>query len=145
MTEVETWLRDPYGLYAKHVLGLRAVEPLEQAVENADFGNVVHGAIAAWVRGLPDTYPADAAVRLRGAMGAALEGRALRPALLAWWRPRLMRIADWVAVRERDRRGGAAGGGVSGGGGASGCCRRWISSWWRGRTGSSGRRMGRWR
>ena len=104
VTEVETWLRDPYGLYAKHVLGLRAVEPLEQAVENADFGNVVHGAIAAWVRGLPDTYPADAAARLRGAMGAALEGRALRPALLAWWRPRLMRIADWVAARERDRR-----------------------------------------
>ncbi len=104
VTEVETWLRDPYGLYARHVLGLKALEPLEQAVENADFGNLVHGAIAAWVRALPAPYPADAAARLRAAMAEALEGRPLRPALVAWWRPRLMRIADWVAAREADRQ-----------------------------------------
>jgi ATP-dependent helicase/nuclease subunit B len=104
VTEVETWLRDPYGLYAKHVLGLRALEPLEQAVENADFGNLVHGAIAAWMKALPVNYPYDAEARLRVAMAAALDGRALRPALMAWWRPRLMRIADWVAGQERARR-----------------------------------------
>ncbi len=104
VTEVETWLRDPYGLYARHVLGLRALDPLEQAVENADFGNLVHGAIAAWMRALPVNYPHDAAARLRDEMAAALTGRALRPALVAWWRPRLMRIADWVAAQEGARR-----------------------------------------
>lgn len=104
VTEIETWLRDPYGLYAKHVLALRALDPLEQAVESADFGNLVHEAIAGWVRALPATMPHDAALRLRGAMTAALDARALRPALIAWWRPRLLRIADWVAEQENLRR-----------------------------------------
>jgi ATP-dependent helicase/nuclease subunit B len=104
VTEVETWLRDPYGIYARHVLGLRALNPLEQGVENADFGNLVHHAIAVWIGGLPSTYPQDAAARLRAAMEETLTGRALRPALVAWWRPRLARIADWVAAQERLRR-----------------------------------------
>ena len=104
VTEVETWLRDPYGIYARHVLGLRAMAPLEQAVENSDFGTVVHGAIASWVRALGLTFPPDAALLLRNEMVRALEARALRPALVAWWRPRLMRIADWVAEQEGARR-----------------------------------------
>ena len=104
VTEVETWLRDPYGIYARHVLGLRSLDELEQSVENADFGDLVHTAIAAWVTALPTTYPHDAAGRLRREMEQALAGKALRPALAAWWRPRLARIADWVAEAERERR-----------------------------------------
>ena len=37
-------------------------------------------------------------------MDRALAARPLRPALAAWWRPRLHRIADFVADTERDRR-----------------------------------------
>ena len=106
VTEVETWLRDPYGIYARHVLKLRALEPLEETVENADFGNLVHSAIAQWVVRLPPAYPLDAASRLRAEMEAALAARTLRPALVAWWRPRLLRIADWVAAEEAIRRNG---------------------------------------
>ena len=104
VTEVETLLRDPYGIYARHVLRLRALSPLEEPVENADYGNVVHNAIAAWVQGLPETYPTDAAERLRAEMDQALADQVLRPALVAWWRPRLHRIADWVAALEEERR-----------------------------------------
>ncbi len=104
VTEIETWLRDPYGLYAKHVLKLRALDPLEQAVENSDFGNLVHAAIAAWVRLLPPTYPVDSARLLHAEMERELTSRPLRPALVAWWRPRLARIADWVAAEEATRR-----------------------------------------
>ena len=107
VTEVETWLRDPYGIYARHVLKLRALDPLEQGVENADFGNVVHHAIAGWVGKLPQTYPTDAAARLQAEMDAAVTDRALRSALVAWWRPRLARIAAWVADQERARRNGS--------------------------------------
>ena len=37
-------------------------------------------------------------------MDRALDDAALRPALAAWWRPRLHRIADWAAEAERRRR-----------------------------------------
>ena len=46
----------------------------------------------------------DAAALLQQEMAAALDTAGLRPALAAWWRPRLARIADWVAEQERLRR-----------------------------------------
>ena len=104
VTAIETWLRDPYAIYARHILRLRALDPLEQSADAADYGNVVHHAIAAWLRALPETYPPQAARLLRTEMDRALDEAALRPALAAWWRRRLARIADWVAEAERDRR-----------------------------------------
>jgi ATP-dependent helicase/nuclease subunit B len=32
VTEIETWLRDPYAIYAKHVLGLRPLDPLDAPI-----------------------------------------------------------------------------------------------------------------
>ena len=107
MTEVETWLRDPYGLYAKHILRLRALRPIEESADAADYGQVVHAAIAAFLGEIGGRFPPDADARLLHAMDAALERQPLRPALAAWWRPRLHRIAGWLAGAERDRRLGA--------------------------------------
>ena len=42
VTEIETWLRDPYAIYAKHILRLRALDPLEQSADAADYGEIVH-------------------------------------------------------------------------------------------------------
>ncbi len=104
VTEVETWLRDPYAIYAKHVLRLRALSPLEESADAADYGSIVHAALADFLTALPPTYPQQAAALLRAAMDRALDAAGLRPALTAWWRPRLARIAEWVAEAERQRR-----------------------------------------
>ena len=104
VTEIETWLADPYAIFAKHVLGLRALDALEESADHADYGSIVHKALSVFLMALPATYPPDAPARLRAAMDGALEAAALRPALAAWWRPRLHRIADWAAEAERQRR-----------------------------------------
>ncbi len=104
VTEIETWLRDPYAIYARRILNLRALPPIEESADLADYGSIVHAAIARFLRRLPETYPRDAAARLRREMDAALDEAALNPALAAWWRPRLARIADWTAEAERNRR-----------------------------------------
>ena len=104
VTEIETWLRDPYAIYARHILRLRALDPLEQSADAADYGSIVHAAIAAFLARLGTRYPRDAAALLQQEMAAALDTAGLRPALAAWWRPRLARIADWVAEQERLRR-----------------------------------------
>ena len=49
-------------------------------------------------------WPPDGPERLRRAMERALSEAGLRQALQEWWRPRLLRIAAWVAQRERERR-----------------------------------------
>ena len=30
VTEIETWLRDPYSIYARHILDLRPLEPIDE-------------------------------------------------------------------------------------------------------------------
>ena len=104
VTEIGTWLRDPYAIFAKHILKLRALDPIEQNADAADYGTIVHAAVAAFIAALPDRFPNHAEALLRAEMDRVLDRRALRPALAAWWRPRLHRIADFIAETERDRR-----------------------------------------
>jgi ATP-dependent helicase/nuclease subunit B len=104
VTEIETWLRDPYAVYARRILNLKALDPLEQSADAADYGSIVHVAIAAFLTESGTRFPPDAEGRLIRAMDGALLDKDLRPALAAWWRPRLRRIAAWVAEAERKRR-----------------------------------------
>ncbi|MBV1837946.1 double-strand break repair protein AddB [Acetobacter estunensis] len=104
VTEIETWMRDPYAIYAKHVLKLRPLDPLEQSVDASDYGTLVHDALDEWFGKHGTDWPKNAAASLRSTFLATLEKADLRPALAAWWRPRLLRIADWVAETETARR-----------------------------------------
>ena len=105
VTEIETWQRDPYAIYARRILRLEALDPLEQATDAADFGSLVHQGLEAFITTHGAVWPPDAAKLLRAALlGALARAPAVRPALANWWAPRLVRIADWVAARERDRR-----------------------------------------
>lgn len=107
---------DPYAIYARHVLKLQDLRPLDEFADAATFGNVVHDALAriTWQAhaGHTTLYPA-----LQQAMADALadaEGRGqVRAALAAWWRPRLGRIAAWIAEEgEMSWRDGQAPAGV---------------------------------
>lgn len=98
VTEIETWLRDPYAIYARHVLGLTALPELEEAADRSDIGVIVHDGLEDWLKGGVLT-----AERLTQAFDVVLEARQLRPALAAWWRVRLGRIASWVAEQEAAR------------------------------------------
>jgi ATP-dependent helicase/nuclease subunit B len=104
VTEVETFLRDPYAIYAKHVLRLRKLDPLEQSADAADYGSIVHSGLNRFFARNGLFWPAAAREQLLSDMQAALADARMRPALSVWWRPRLQRIAEWVADAERDRR-----------------------------------------
>ena len=105
VTEIETWMRDPYAVHARHVLRLRPLAELEEGADAADYGTIVHDGLAAFLAAHPADWPEDAAALLTSAFEAELDRMGLRPALAAWWRPRLARIAGWVAREEAVRRG----------------------------------------
>ena len=104
VTEIETWVRDPYAIYARHILKLRKLDPLDQETDASDYGSLVHDGMAAFLGRFKDRWPPDALAQLTAAMNLALRDAAVRPALQAWWRPRLERIAAWVAETEAERR-----------------------------------------
>jgi ATP-dependent helicase/nuclease subunit B len=104
VTEIETWLRDPYAIHARHVLGLVALKPLEEATDAADYGSLVHAGLRHFLEQHGIRWPADAGQQLRRAMARAMAEADLREALAAWWAPRLERIAEWVARVEVERR-----------------------------------------
>ena len=42
VTAIETWLRDPYAIHARHILRLTALKPLDEATDASDYGSIVH-------------------------------------------------------------------------------------------------------
>lgn len=104
VTSIETWLRDPYAIYARHILKLEPLPPLEEATDAADYGSIVHAALHQFLLKAGAAWPVDAATLLRREMEKALTEGGLRKALQAWWAPRLERIADWVAETDGVRR-----------------------------------------
>ncbi|MXP65724.1 double-strand break repair protein AddB [Roseomonas sp. M0104] len=111
VTEVADLMADPYGFYARHVLRLIPFEPLDAEVGASDYGQVVHQALAGWTRRLaaaPGGWPGLATARgwFEDAAAHALEEAAARPGLLAFWRPRLRRIGDFVVALEEAAQSG---------------------------------------
>jgi ATP-dependent helicase/nuclease subunit B len=106
VTEIETWLRDPYAIYARHILRLPALKPLDQETDAADYGLLVHRGIHLFLQEHGIAWPSDAAGLMRRAMRRALAESFARAALTAWWEPRLDRIATWIVATEQQRRAG---------------------------------------
>ena len=108
VTEVQTWLEDPYAIYARHVLKLEPLKPLDEETDAADYGTLVHAGMQHFLAAHGSALPPRAAEELRKAMDRALREAQHRPALTEWWAPRLTRIADWVAAEEVRRRADAS-------------------------------------
>ena len=104
VTQIETLIRDPYAVYARHVLELRALEPIDADPGAADRGRFVHDALDAFLRAFPDALPEDALERLIAIGREKLGAMGERPGVRAFWLPRFERIAGWFVDREGRRR-----------------------------------------
>jgi len=104
VTEIEHWLRDPYTIYAKHVLRLAPLDEVDAAPGAAERGTVIHNVLREFSERFASDLPADPA-------GALIEmGRKHFAALVdfpearAFWWPRFQRIAQWLGGWEAGRR-----------------------------------------
>jgi len=104
VTEVETWLRDPYAIYAKHVLKLSPLDPLDAEIGPLERGTAVHSALERFLKEFPDRLPRDAELRLIAIGNEVFEEAGIPGAALALWRPRFLNAARWFVEEERKRR-----------------------------------------
>jgi len=106
VTQIETWLRDPYAIYARHILGLRPLDELDADPGRAELGTVIHQTLDVFFRRFPQGMPNDAEEELLG-IGREQFGPVLsRPGAWAFWWPRFARIARWLVNQEHARRPG---------------------------------------
>jgi ATP-dependent helicase/nuclease subunit B len=104
VTQIETWRRNPYAIYARHILRLRALDPLDQDPGAADLGSAVHAALHEFTRRFPHALPTDALAQLCADGEDAFRAWLDRPNVWAFWQPRFQRIAAWWLGQERERR-----------------------------------------
>lgn len=104
VTDIEHWLRDPYTIYAKHVLRLVPLDPVDAAPGAADRGSAIHDAIGNFTKKFAAALPAAPEDELLARGKESFAPLADYPEAQAFWWPRFRRIARWFANWERERR-----------------------------------------
>ncbi|MGU3325883.1 double-strand break repair protein AddB [Methylobacterium mesophilicum] len=105
VTEIETLVRDPYSIFARHVLGLDPLEPLAAVPSVATRGSLVHDIFSEFASAHPEGLPGQPEERLLGiATNAFGEIADTYPELYAEWWPRYERMAAAYLAWEAQRR-----------------------------------------
>ena len=104
VTAIEDWLRDPYSIYARHILKLEALDPVDMPLSAADRGSAIHDAIGAFTKQFAARLPDDPVRTLRRIGEMYFAPLMARPEARALWWPRFQRIAAWFCQWESERR-----------------------------------------
>ncbi|MEN2712478.1 double-strand break repair protein AddB [Sphingomonas sp. NPDC092331] len=92
VTEVDRLKADPYAFYARRMLKLMPLDPVDADPSAAWRGTAVHDVLQKWFE-LDGCDPA----RLRARAEAMLVDERTHPMMRALWQPRLMEAIDWIA------------------------------------------------
>ncbi|EFG2885701.1 double-strand break repair protein AddB, partial [Escherichia coli] len=105
VTEIETLRRDPYAIYAKHVLQLQKIEPLIRDPGAADRGNLFHAILDRFHRSGVKASAPEAVRELIDIGRQAFDQQQFPEDVQEVWWPRFERMAarfiHWERERER--------------------------------------------
>ncbi len=105
VTQIEAWMRNPYGIYARHILRLKRLKPIDEDPSAADFGQFVHRALDRFIEAFPSgPLQVGALDRLLAIGRDELAQTEDRPSVRAFWWPRFERIARWFVAAEAESR-----------------------------------------
>lgn len=92
VTEVDRLKADPFAFYARRMLRLSPLDPVDADPSAAWRGTAVHRVLEEWFK-LDDCAPE----RLHARALAMLADERTHPMMRALWQPRLMEAIDWIA------------------------------------------------
>jgi ATP-dependent helicase/nuclease subunit B len=104
VTEIGTWQRNPYAIYAKRILNLKKLEDIDADITAAERGTIIHEALEKFLTLHKTTWPADPLETLLSIGRDVFAPFKDRPQVAAFWWPRFERIAAWFIEREQNRR-----------------------------------------
>lgn len=104
VTQLQVWMRDPYAIYARHILKLKPLDPLDADPGAAEKGTLIHQILEKFMTAYPGDLPPDALARLLDIGRDAFAAFIARPAVRAFWWPRFVHVAEWFVAMEQTRR-----------------------------------------
>jgi ATP-dependent helicase/nuclease subunit B len=105
VTRIETWVRDPYAIYAREILGLRPLDAPDLAMDARARGTAVHRAFQTLAERYASIAHAEASALFEAELIRALEAAGVSDAALARERALARRLAAWASTFEADRGG----------------------------------------
>jgi double-strand break repair protein AddB len=103
VTEIQTLIRDPYAIYAKHVLGLRKIGPLVQTPDALLRGTLIHELLERFMADVMVDRACLTAEHFRACAAEALAQHVPWPAARVLLAARFDRLADWFIEEEAAR------------------------------------------
>lgn len=105
VTRIETLRRDPYSIYAEHILKLVPLAPLGYEKGAREIGTAIHAALAKFIGEYPrGALPPDARERLLSFARSKLDGFLHDASFLSFEWPRIVAGLDHALTFERRRR-----------------------------------------
>lgn len=104
ITDISRLIKDPYAVYARKVLNLKALEPVDAPLGAAERGTFVHKALEAFTPLFDATPPEERVKKLLEIGQKELGTDWQRDAIWAFWWPRFVRAAEWFVADETERR-----------------------------------------
>lgn len=104
ITEIETLRRDPYALYARHILKLVPLAPPDEPIDARDRGTLLHAILERYAAGEPPKDPEEALHLIEDIAADVLAPLAAEPELFQFWRRRFQLIAPGFIAFDRAAR-----------------------------------------
>lgn len=106
LTEITKLIRDPFAIYARHVLRLKPLDPLRAAPDPRDRGSILHDILERFVRQRPAEESREAArARLLSTAAEVLATGTPFPAARLLWLARLERAAEHFLTQDSKHGG----------------------------------------
>jgi ATP-dependent helicase/nuclease subunit B len=104
VTNIETWIANPYGIFARHILGLDPLPALGAPPPPSLRGQINHEVLGHFAQKFPKALPADVVCELLAAATDVFADYTGNPRVAAFWAQRFARFAQWFAETEAARR-----------------------------------------
>ncbi len=102
VSKIEQLIKDPYGYYVSEILSIKKLKDIDQELTAVDFGNFIHALLDEFNKKYENHE--NAAELLQKIGNEMLAKYYHSPALLAVWKPRFVKISEWILEFEKNRR-----------------------------------------
>jgi ATP-dependent helicase/nuclease subunit B len=100
VTQIESWMKDPYGIYARHILKLKPLKPLEKPIDHADTGDLVHKVLERFGKTYPHQIPHNAKDILEAYILEEIKTISDDIRIWNFWLKKFSSLCDWFIENE---------------------------------------------